>query len=391
MHRSFSDLPPRRLLGTFSRATLQTTKTNALFSIEDAYIVSCYALLRCGQKTYDIFEHDDRIKIVTFKDSSHTTCVYAVGPDIGSGQEGTVQLGQDLTCKRTRVVAVKKRDYFNKIGYEDCISEYAILETLKVGLHFLRTERVCYLFMRYYKGFDASKIPPSWGDVQRQAVACGMLRCVNALHSVGVLHGDIKPSNFLVHEKDMWLVVRLIDMGQSATITSAGNKLTGTPMYQPPECRLKDASVRSAKTEYYSLAICMAEVLSKHSYVEYQASKDRFSPYEHEDLLKCCPDVFLPREDLGVRKSQNPWRWEILNLVYSMYVADIKERSDTESVITATSLLDELEVAAIKKLRKVSIEHNGSPTRKKRSPRDIDVKGLREMYDIYPRPRTSPR
>lgn len=372
MPRSLSDLPI-----SFSR-TRSGSVTHGVLSQEDASIVGAYALLRCGDKSVDILEHSSSISVLTFKDSTQCKHSYAIGESIGEGQEGTVQIAQDILSRRVRLVAVKRRDYTTSMGRDDCKAEYSILEYLKVGLHFVKVGYVCYIFMRYYRGFNASNIPDSWGDMQRQGIVCGMLRCVLALHEAGVYHGDIKPSNFVIQEKNLWIVVRLIDMGQAIRIGSPPSLSSprGTPMYQPPEARRRDCRLSmSSKTEYYSLAITQAEVLSKYSYTEYQMKKGRFDPYKHGDLISCCHDVFMDSDELSGLRSGNQWRYEILRLLYSMYVEDIENRADTLAVCAYMSVLDELEVCALKRTR---------------TTRDFDIKDLREMYNIYPKMCSSP-
>lgn len=384
--RSLSDVPHsvRKRRSSPSPKSLSREEDMAIMSYPEADVVRSYALLRAKGKEADILQHSDTVDVLTFKDATRSPCVYAIGPRIGEGQEGHVRVGQDLFSRRCRLVAVKTRNFTTRMSYNDCVGEYSILERLKVGIHFVQMSQVCYIFMRLYRGLDASTIPASWDDIQRQAVACGMVRSVCALHSTGVLHGDIKPSNFIVQDKDGWYVIRLVDMGNSVLAENSTTRARGTPMYQAPERREDNPPVYGEKAELYSLAICQAEVLSKYSYTEYQLSKGRFDPYEHDDLLKCCSNVFVSTEDLAILRTHDEWRYEILRLIYFMYIADVNTRADDKVVSVCVEVLDELEVQAVKKYRKLGIG---------KKIKDFDVRSLRDMYNIYPRmsPKVSPK
>ena len=56
-------------------------------------------------------------------------------------------------------------------------------------------------------------------------------------HARGIVHGDIKPENIIVHDEAGGLTVKLVDWGiaRSSTQKQAVSTTSGTPQYMPPE------------------------------------------------------------------------------------------------------------------------------------------------------------
>lgn len=145
---------------------LRCKETSSIFTIASSEIVTEYSELRCIDKKYDIFQHSDEISIIVFKDPTYNRCcVFAIGPVLGKGQEGTVCLAQDLTAKQIKLVAVKQKECSTRASKRDCINEYKILEYLTYVEGFFREGRMYHLFMTYLPGFDASRVPRDFPDV----------------------------------------------------------------------------------------------------------------------------------------------------------------------------------------------------------------------------------
>jgi len=89
-------------------------------------------------------------------------------------------------------------------------------------------------------------------DVFRQ-LALGL----NALHQAGLIHGDLKPSNFLVGEQDHRVV--LLDFGLARPI-GVDEELGGTAPYMAPEQALGQRLAESA--DWYSFGVVLYEALT---------------------------------------------------------------------------------------------------------------------------------
>lgn len=125
-------------------------------------------------------------------------------------------------------------------------------ETLaKLGLHnqipqlfaYFEQDGEFYLVEEYIPGktlHDELELEPPWDSEQVILLLTDILEILKFVHSHGVIHRDVKPSNFIRRETDNKLV--LIDFGivkQIPTLDSHGQLIStiavGTPSYMPLE------------------------------------------------------------------------------------------------------------------------------------------------------------
>jgi tRNA A-37 threonylcarbamoyl transferase component Bud32 len=123
--------------------------------------------------------------------------------------------------------------------------------------------RYYYLVMEYVAGADLGRLPGAVTEDGLPAavkihLARQMAEAVEFIHGKGILHGDLKPENFMV---DAGANVKLLDLGLALDRNRAPAKrgaLTGTLAYLPPEI-LKGGSLQPV-SEFYSLAVVLLEL-----------------------------------------------------------------------------------------------------------------------------------
>ena len=83
------------------------------------------------------------------------------------------------------------------------------------------------------------------------------LRGLDALHSHGIVHGDIKPSNIML---DRYGSIRLVDIGSAFELSAPPRQHTWTPRYAPPE--IFEGKKWTPQSDLASLGYVLIELLS---------------------------------------------------------------------------------------------------------------------------------
>ncbi len=122
-----------------------------------------------------------------------------------------------------------------------------------------------YLAMAWIEGRDL-RVLASLGDLSAAravAIVRQIARALDAVHDAGIVHGDVKPSNVLVHREDGEDHAYLLDFGVARRTTYADprtNELVGgTPAYAAPETA---SGPPDPATDRYSLACVVFELLT---------------------------------------------------------------------------------------------------------------------------------
>jgi serine/threonine-protein kinase len=148
--------------------------------------------------------------------------------------------------------------------------------------------RIHFMLMEWVDGFDMSQIlkqdmldflqkkvsPVRWSYINRVVVTSGVqnprmmpgvavpiirecLAALAALHRVGIVHGDVKPSNIMLKRTGS---VKLIDMGSSFEISNRPANRPYTLAYAPPE--VLEGKTATAQSDIASLGYVLIEMLS---------------------------------------------------------------------------------------------------------------------------------
>jgi tetratricopeptide (TPR) repeat protein len=131
-----------------------------------------------------------------------------------------------------------------------------------VRLHELFSDGVEWFFsMELVVGTTLTKLlpePPRKSSERLRAVFGQLAHGLAALHQAGTVHGDLKPSNFLVTEGDR---VVLLDFGLARKLGIGQHReFAGTPAYMAPEQAMGD--VLTEASDWYSFGVVLYEALT---------------------------------------------------------------------------------------------------------------------------------
>ncbi|KAL3427591.1 serine/threonine protein kinase [Phlyctema vagabunda] len=92
-----------------------------------------------------------------------------------------------------------------------------------------------------------------------------------ALHSCGIVHGDVKPSNIIIQaHPSRNVVAKLSDFNGASHVSTYGNRsqcIFGTPTWQPPEVLCKEEPVDWLLADVYAYGMAFATIWSATGYI----------------------------------------------------------------------------------------------------------------------------
>src|ERR1041385_2928933 len=188
---------------------------------------------------------------------------YALLRPLGKGGMGEVWLALDVTTgAECALKCVRRAELRPPSDLQELLRrEFQILTHVRhpavVAVHDLGfgPDGLPFYTMEYMPGqaADAALAGAGWAAVYETAarITVGL----EALHSAGIAHGDIKPSNILVardeSRADIPVDVRLLDFGLAAVVLWQPGTHIGTPGYAAPE--VKRGFPISIATDLYGL------------------------------------------------------------------------------------------------------------------------------------------
>jgi serine/threonine protein kinase/Tfp pilus assembly protein PilF len=201
---------------------------------------------------------------------------YEVVRQIGEGGMGAVYLARQVTMDRMvalkiiRADAVKSPDAAARFQREMKLTariEHA--NTIRV-YDFGEIEGQLYLTMELLRGRSLGAVLAEAGRLPLDRivrVAAQMARALQAAHSEGVVHRDLKPDNvMLIEQYGEHDVVKVLDFGIAKSLEEGQGAMTeagavvGTPRYLSPE-QAKGTAI-DTRSDLYSLGIMLYEMAS---------------------------------------------------------------------------------------------------------------------------------
>ena len=198
---------------------------------------------------------------------------------LGGGAMGTVYLG--FSCSTNQRIAVKrvKDEYANNKMIRERARQEASMAfqhqnlVQMIGLCEYEPDRgPIFILSGYVGGITLEKhvkeqlstLPQEERINKISQEMCHVLDALQYLHSRGVVHRDVKPSNIMLENGN---TIKLMDLGIARL--NGGNRYSqfgfiGTPQYAAPEQILRDRDHMelTAKTDIYSLGVTFYELLT---------------------------------------------------------------------------------------------------------------------------------
>ena len=198
---------------------------------------------------------------------------------LGDGAMGTVYLG--FSCNSNQRIAVKRvKDVYanNKMirerakqeaslsfSHPNLVQMIGLCEVApNYGPIFILSGYVAGITLVAHVKEQLNLLPQEDRIEKISNEVCKVLDALQYLHSRGVVHRDVKPSNIMIENGS---VVKLMDLGIARL--NGGNKYSsygfiGTPQYAAPEQILRDSDNTeiNAQTDIYALGVTYYELLT---------------------------------------------------------------------------------------------------------------------------------
>lgn len=298
--------------------------------------------------------------IVYLRVDHYWYCYDVRRPPIGVGAMGTVYLGYNCTTGGT--VAIKRIN--DKYSNDPIVRQLAMQEARYLYRHpnmvemigcctqsrdsgpiftvskFVKGENIDDYVRNYINSLDDEFRIPRVVELMYP-----VLDALDYLHSNGVIHCDIKPSNIIVENGKN---VRLMDLGISVqqTIDQGGVNISssgtmGTPLYAAPE-QFSNVSKVDATTDIYEVGVTLYELLARFNPFKGSSLKETANRHRNMELPE---SDYIPKPVLNVlRVATNPEQSKrygsALEMKQALEVAlTIKESIWSRKIITLIAVI----------------------------------------------------
>lgn len=183
----------------------------------------------------------------------------------------------ETTAEVYEVLKLVLRDRYSL--YDRAKQEYKILRNLPEHPHIVKVrnagqlaDETPFIVFDYVEGKDLTSFMSEIDISQEQAIAIAKQTAIGLqhLHSNGIYHQDIKPSNLLITNidniKNQEICVKIIDFNIAASEQNESPTSAGTLRYLPPDFNFQDSTSLEAKIDrdLYALGITFYECLTGH-------------------------------------------------------------------------------------------------------------------------------
>ncbi len=150
-----------------------------------------------------------------------------------------------------------------------------------------------YVVIEYVQDLGLREVYLSRGEAMLRSLLADISHALQAAHSRGLIHGDLKPANILVgDDPHRGLTARVTDFGLQGKGSTGPRGFSGTLAYAAPEVLRGEAP--GAWSDLYSLGACLYEVMTGRPVFERTDLRDVVRAHAEEpppDLRELAPKV----------------------------------------------------------------------------------------------------
>lgn len=196
---------------------------------------------------------------------------YKVLRQVGTGGMAHVYKAMHIATRRVVAIKMLKEEYrddrellrrFEREARASLQLEHGnIVRGYDVGKH----EGIPYMVLEYVEGPTLKEVIEENGHLspsQATGICCQLLDALQAAHSCGIIHRDIKPQNVILNSRGR---VKLADFGiarevSATTMTFDGKNVIGSVHYISPEQAKGDMA--GVESDIYSVGVTLYEMLT---------------------------------------------------------------------------------------------------------------------------------
>ena len=252
-----------------------TTEKN---DINNNTITNKNELSTITQKDYNYYNEEStkRIKIIKKYGAEHNytsypktnLSYYKIGRSIGHGAFGKVNIALHILSGHIVAIKsfnkIKKTFPINKIYYEiKLLKKLRNHKNIVKFLEHFENEKHFFIVMENISGgnlLNAINKMSKFSEVMAKNIFKQLIETIKYLHSIGIVHRDIKPDNILLELDN---TIKLCDFGVSKEVKE-GQLLTdscGTPAFVAPEV-LKDSPYNPYMTDVWSSGVVLYAMIT---------------------------------------------------------------------------------------------------------------------------------
>jgi len=225
---------------------------------------------------------------------------YEITAELGQGSLGKIYKAIDKSLERDVVLKLIKPEISQykkslELFSQDLRAARKIVhKNVARMLDFNEAEGLTYIMMEYVAGQDLKAVITESGRLRTEkavAIAMQVGEGLAQAHQLGIVHGDLKPSNIML-DKDG--TAKILNFGIAGSIYAKGisdaGGVVGSPQYMSPE-RLEGKDI-DPRSDIYSLGIILFEMITGH--VPFDGDDPAAIAQRHKTEIPEIPDELSP-------------------------------------------------------------------------------------------------